>query len=340
MNVYYDPKHPASFSGWAKFNPLFPGQNTKEWLEHQDAYTLHAPLRKNFPRKQYYVTTRNELVQGDLADFQNVSKYNHGFRYVLCLIDVFSRYVWTYPVKNKNGETIASVLKHHFDNVERVPIYFQTDLGTEFYNRHVKKVLNEFDIKHYSVDSDKKAAIVERAIRTLKQKLYRYFTRFQTYRYIDVLADVVQSYNNTVHRSIKMAPAEVSDDRVRQVYNTLYENKPVTSSKFKFSEGMNVRVSKLKSLFEKGYYPNYTREIFTISKRIPSVPPTYRLKDLNGEELKGIFYEQELQRVRLGADSTFLVQKVLKRRGNKLYVSWVGFPSTFNSWINKSDIVQ
>jgi hypothetical protein len=172
-----------------------------------------------------------------------------------------------------------------------------TDQGTEFLNKHFRALMKEEDIELYNTYNETKASIVERLIRTLKTKMWRYFTAKKTMRYIDMLPRSVYSYNHSVHRSIRTKPVDVTTENEKKVWHTLYDDHNVVKNvKYKFKIGDQVRISKMKRTFEKGYLPNFSKEIFTISKQIPCDPPVYKLKDLDGEELKGTFYEKELQK--------------------------------------------
>ena len=160
-------------------------------------------------------------------------------------------------------------------------------------------------------------------------------------RYVDMLPDLVYSYNHSVHRSIKRKPAEVTAENESKVWYTLYDHEAVKDVKYKFKIGDKVRISKMKGTFEKGYLPNFSKEIFTISKQIPRDPPVYKLKYLDGEELKGTFCEKELQKV-IKEDDVYEIEKILKKRGrgNNVHylVKWLGYPNKFNSWVSASEI--
>ena len=147
--------------------------------------------------------------------------------------------------------------------------------------------------------------------------------------YIDKLNDVVKEYNDTYHTSIKLKPVDVKDNTYIDFKKELNDKDP----KFKISD--HVRISKYKNIFAKGYMPNWSEEIFLI-KKINTVPWTYVIKDLNGEEIIGTFYEKELQKT---DQKEFRIEKVLKKKGDKLYVKWKGYDNSFNSWIDKKDIV-
>ena len=148
--------------------------------------------------------------------------------------------------------------------------------------------------------------------------------------YIDVLDDIVKKYINAVHSSIKMKPKDVVDDSFIEYSEETNEKDP------KFKVGDNVRISKYKNIFAKGYTPNWSEEVFVVNKIQNTVPWTYLINDLNGEEIKGSFYEKELQKAN---QKEFRIEKVIKKKGDKLYVKWKGYNNSFNSWINKKDIV-
>ena len=148
--------------------------------------------------------------------------------------------------------------------------------------------------------------------------------------YFDVLDYIVSKYNNTVHRTIKMKPIKVTDDSYAEYNKNSNKKDP------KFKVGGNVRISKYKNIFAKGYTPNWSEEVFVINKIKNTVPWAYAISDLNGEEITGSFYEQELQKP---SQKEFRIEKILKRKGDKLYVKWKGYENSFNSWINKKDLV-
>ena len=147
--------------------------------------------------------------------------------------------------------------------------------------------------------------------------------------YIDRLDEIVNEYNNTYHRTIKMKPLDVKDNAYIDF------NKEVKDKDSKFKVGDHVRISKYKSIFGKLYAPNWSKEIFVIKEVKNTVPWTYVISDLNGEKIIGKFYEKELQKTN---QRTFRIEKVIKREGNKLYVKWKGDDNSFNSWINQKDV--
>ena len=183
----------------------------------------------------------------------------------------------------------------------------------------------------YSIHNEGKSVIAERFIRTLKTKIYKYMTSVSKNVYINKLDDIMVEYNNTYHRTIKMKPVDVKD-------NTYIDfKKEVNDKDLKFKVGNHVRISKYKNIFAKGYTPNWSEEVFVISKIKNTVPWTYVINNLNGEEIIGTFYEKELQKTN---QKEFRIEKVIKRKGDiKLYVKWKGYDNSFNSWIDKKDLV-
>ena len=191
----------------------------------------------------------------------------------------------------------------------------QTDGGSEFTNKVVQNLFKEKNIHFFTTHNATKASVVERFNRTLKTKMFKYFTEMNTKRYIDVIDKLMQSYNRTWHRSIKMEPAAVTIDNQSQVWQTLYGNATTVTPKSPFKIGDTVRISREKLHFEKGYEQNWTREIFTIHKIINRSPVVYKLKDLAGDVIEGTFYKEELQKI---TDSGYYsVEKVLKNRKKK-----------------------
>ena len=182
----------------------------------------------------------------------------------------------------------------------------------------------------YSTNNEGKSVVAERFIRTLKTKIYKYMTVISKNGYIDKLDDIVKEYNNTYHTSIKMKPVDVKDNTYIDVKRETNDKNP------KFKVGDHVRISKYKNIFAKGYMPNWSEEIFIIKKIKNTVPWTYVINDLNGEEIIGTFYEKELQGTN---QQEFSIEKVIKRKGDKLYVKWKVYDNSFNSWIDKKDIV-
>ena len=194
----------------------------------------------------------------------------------------------------------------------------------------MKSWLEKNDIEMYSTHNEGKSVVDERFIRTIKNKIYKHMNSISKNVYIDKLDDIVNEYNNTKHRTTKMKPIDVKD-------NTYIDfDKEVNDSDPKFKVGDHMRISKYKNNFAKGYTPNWFEEAFVMKKIKNIVSWTYVIDDLNGEEITGTFYEKELKKI---DQQEFRIEKVIKKKGDKLYVKWKGYDNSFNSWIDKKDLV-
>jgi len=351
--IYFDPQHPASFGGFRKLFEAVRDDGislwqVKAWLSGQDAYTLHKVARKKFKRSKVHVTTKDEQWQADLCDVGNLKKFNDGNKFLLTVIDCFSKYAWAVPLKDKTGESVRAAFDEIFQQSKRKPLNLQTDKGKEFINSVFQSFLQCNKINFFTTNNaDIKACIAERFNRTLKSKMWRYFTQNNTRRYVDVLQQLLDSYNSTSHSTIKMSPVDVNDSNLLEVYHNIYgHNHPSISSKmagrYKYMVGDHVRISKQKAVFEKGYVGNWTEEVFVITQIINRWPQcVYRLKDLADESIDGTFYQSELQKVEFDPKAEFKIEKVLRtkrERGGRIkyFVKWKGYPSKFNSWVSSA----
>ena len=214
-NLYYDPQSAVAFGGVSKLlkearkKNISPAQ-VKRWLKKQLSYTLHKGLKRKFKKNRVIVNRMDEQWQADLVDMQSFARDNKGIKFLLTVIDVLSKRAWAVPLKNKTGAEIIKAFEKIFKE-GRTPEKLQTDAGSEFMNRQFKTFLKKWNVYHFVTYNQTKAQIVERFNRTLKNKMWRYFDYANTHRYWDVLDDLVDGYNRTYHRSIKMTPLEVTN---------------------------------------------------------------------------------------------------------------------------------
>ena len=298
---------------------------------------MHKPSRRNFKRNKIYASEIDSLWEANLAFVQDLAKKNDGVNYLLAVIYVFSKFLWVRPMKNKNARSHVQAFNPILSE-KRKPEKLRTDKGTEFINESFQQYLKKQGIQFYTAMNEPKAAVVESVNHTLKSKPYRYFTGANSLRNIDVLQDIVDSYNNTYHRSIGPAPATVSLLNVGQVRRKLHGKIERSKSKrFIFKVGDHVRLSLCKRLLKKRYKMNWTEEIYQIVNRLPRTPVVYKVRDLMERLIEGVFYEKELQKVK--RPDIFRVEKVLKKRIRKNLVRWPGYNSDFDSWLQSTDIV-
>ena len=349
--LYFAPPRPEAYTGANKIidsvRKKYSIRKVIDWLEGQDAYNLHRPVRHKFPRRHYNVRNCDDVWEADLIDMRAFRTYNDNHSYVLVVIDVLSKNAWVLRLVDKTSKSIARTFENILRNSgNRKPVILQTDKGKEFVGRELQEVLKRDGIQFRIVRSpDVKMAIAERFIRTIKERLWRYFTHKNTRRNVDILQDVVNSYNHSKHSSIKMEPASVTihnAHEARENLETRYGR--VKYRKPKYSVDDLVRVSRARNVFAKGYEGGWTLELFKIT-RISEArqPPVYYLRDLADEDIEGYFYEHELSRVRKDLnDSRFEVEKILKSAGRsrkkKYLVKWKGYPDKFNSWITADQI--
>ena len=337
---YYRSDRVGSYGGVERLSRVTKQKKTKvkDWLSFQDTYTLHKPVRKTFPRRQVIVSGRLQQFQADLIDLRTLKKANDGYSYLVTCIDVFSKFAWCVPLKDKFGSSLVKAFKEIFRKT-LPPRRLQTDKGTEFKNREFQEFLKEKKIHFFTTENeDIKASIVERFNRTLKERMWRYFTFRRTLRYLEEIPKLLRSYNNSPHRSIGMTPSDVNDENQEEVWQRLYGLKKGGEKKqtHQLSVGDRVRLAKMRGPFKKGYTPSWTQELFTIDRLHCSNPPTYIIVDDAGEKIAGTFYEQEVQKV--GDKPTYRIDEILKQRrgkgGKKEYlIRWAGYDASFDSWI-------
>lgn len=313
-NIYYNPEHFASYTGarnlinFVKNKKLLKNISKDEilnWLNTQDTYTLHKPARKYFKRRMYNVSGVDDVWEADLIDVRSLSTYNNGYTYLLSVIDVLSKFAWVEPLKDKTSVTVANAFKHILERSgSRAPRVLQTDRGKEFVGSPFQKLLRKKDIIfRVARNPDIKAAIVERFNRTIKERMWRYFTHSRSKCYVDVLPKLISSYNHTKHSATKFAPYNVNNKNASEAFANLqkrygYKNNNHNEPPAKYKCGDLVRISSGKAAFAKAYAGGWSKEIFRVD-RVSSYrnPIVYILRDLNGEKIDGIFYEEELSKI-------------------------------------------
>ena len=269
-------------------------------MRQNELHSTHRRIvKKKFPRRRVISRFPFELFMADLIDYKKYSRFNKGYRYILVMIDCFTRMSYTAPLTFKNAENTAQAFESIFENFSRFPINFVTDDGLEFFNSRVHNIFTTYGINHFSTPTKtkQKASMAERVIRTLKTRLQRHFDKIKKPRWIDVLSQITTNYNHTPHRSIGMAPAMVNDVNRKRVYKRLYPNENLTVV-CKLKEGDKVRKIIEKSEFKKGYTENWSTEIFVIqSVRQSNTVCYYKIKTLANKILPGIYYYYQLNLV-------------------------------------------
>ena len=357
---YYDIRNEAGYSGARNLLRINKKNNLAEnkeerskilnFLSNSDTYTLHKPVRYKFKRLYYAPSNIDDVWQIDLDVLINFEKYNDGYCYIMGVIDVLSKFVWVEVLRDKKMTSISSAFEKILNRSNgRKPFLLQSDAGSEFIGSALQKILKKNNIKFATVrNNDVKAAVIERFFRTLKSRMWRYFTHKNTKRYVDVIQDFIYSYNNIKHSTIKMIPNEVNlynasiahENMIAKFKNRKSEKTP------KFIVGDHVRISRTKATFEKSYEAGWSEEILKVARILKRQRIfIYEIVDLNNKLIDAIFYKEELNLVgkeRLAQDQEFIINKIIKSRGKgnnkQFYVSWIGYPTSFNSWIKASDL--
>lgn len=325
-----------------KYDKSLTRKDVQEFLETQRTYTIHKLRRLRFKRLKTKPKGFMTDLQVDLGDFQKVSKENKGYNYMLVGVDVLSRRMFYAPVKSKSPKDMRPAFDFLFKQMPGIPWSIFSDRGLEFRAKEMQSYFKSKDVRHYVAYSpDVKASVAERAIRTIKSRLYRYFSEVRTLNWIDIIPKIIESINNSVCRSTNMRPNDVNFENAEALREKLYGTPQPTQPLFAKNDA--VRMSKEKGTFEKSYLPNYTEEIFVIDKIKKGNPTTYRLKDQQDEQILGKFYKEELSKTKLDKDTVYRIEKVLKtrtRNGKKEYfVKWSGYPLEMASWISGDDII-
>ena len=263
---------------------------------------LFAPAIGKFRKRKIILKGIDDLWGCDLLDLHKYANENKvtrkgkaGFRYLLVVIDTFSKYLFLEPLQNKKGVTAAKAFEKILKKSNRRPNLLHVDQGKEFFNKNFRALCNSNNIRMYNTFSLEKSAICERVIRTINQKLGKHFERTGRHHWISFLPTLLQEYNTLdKHRSIGMTPSEVNKANELLVRSRLF---PVQTLRKAFLKpGQRVRISRLRRKYENKYAPRWSKEIFIISKANVTDPVTYHIKDLDNNVILGTFYEKELKK--------------------------------------------
>ena len=299
---------------------------------------LNKPVINKFERKKIIVNHIDEIHSCDLVDMQKYSRVNKGYKYIFTNIDIFSKYAWSFPLKTKTIKEIKSCFQKIFN--KRKPKYIWSDQESSFFSKEMQQFFKDNNVKIYYTHSHLKAVIIERFNRSLRELMMKSFVKNNNTVWYNILPDLINTYNNRYHQTIKMKPKNVNKLNEKHIKNTVY-NHDITNKKPKFKVNDLVRISlKRRTLFDKPTGNiKWSEQLYKIYKINKSNVITYQLKDMNNEIIKGQFYTKELQ---LSKNTTgeYIIEKILKTNKDKIYVKWRGYDSSFNSWIDKNTVTK
>lgn len=305
-------------------------------LKRKLAEELHKPKRRNFPRSRVVIKgILDDLWQADLVDLR--MQPDRGYKYLLTVIDAGSKKAWATPLKTKSGNEVSKALAEIFSSSKLIPKHLHVDQGGEFYNHRVLELIKKKKINMYSTFSELKAQIIERFNRTIKNWMWTEFSVQGNREWVHMIPSLLKRYNNRIHRTIGMKPAEVGRQDEKTILARLSSKSGVKKQRPKFSLGDRVRITKIKHALAKGYLPSWTNEQFIITRiRSDDKVPTYNLQDVYGNDVKGRFYEQEMKKTNF--PDHYLVEKILRRKNGRVLIKWLGFDNSYNTWENENNV--
>lgn len=354
--LYTDASSPAAYSGVEnlyrearRHDASVRREDVERYLQGQSTYTLFKPRRVRYKRLRVVPSGFMTDMQADLADFQQLAAHNRGYRYLLVAVDALSRRMFTAPVRSKKSEHMREAFDEMLAQVPQLPWTIYTDKGVEFESRDMKAYFRAKDIrKTVSQSDDVHAPMAERAIQTLKARLYRYFSNRNDLTWVDAVPEIVKAVNQAPSRALGgMRPIDVNENNWKELWRRLYAHsfdRPTPPPGRRYAPGTKVRIDKLKGRFDKGYHPSFTDEIFTVRQVVAGRPTSYRIEDRNREEILGRFYAPNFSKTKDYGQVTHRIAKVYKERTRagrrEFQVSFVGHPASERSWIGEDQLVS
>lgn len=346
--IYYDVNSPASFSSVDRLyreartrSASVTRTDVENFLAGELTYTLHRQRRHRFHRNPVVSNFHSELAQADLIDVSKYSESNNDCKFILTMIDVFSKIAFAVPIKRKTGRNVCKAMSAIFKSY--VPNMLQTDEGKEFTNKFVQKILKHHNVHFYLAKNERiKCAVIERFQRTFLSRLHKYFTSQGTQSYLDVIQSLIDSYNNSFHRSIKMTPTQAVAADSSVLFKNLYgaDNerqllKKASKMKTKLQPGDHIRVPEHKNAFAKGYQQNFGDTIYKVKAvNLSHSTPRFVIEDYDGKRVPGTFYAQEAQKVsRSHVYRVAVLAERVRGRGKQYLVRYVNHPDTPDEWI-------
>lgn len=359
--LYSDPAHPASYQGpetvyraiqrEGRF-PQITYANIRQWVQNKEGFSKNRKVSRQFERNRVIVNGIDDQWDTDLASFHSFEEDNDGFKYLLCVIDIFSRYAWVKPMKNKTAPTIVKAFEQILDESGRKPHRLRSDSAQDFKSRLFQQMCVDRGIRSFFTANEKQANFIERFIQTMKSRIFKYMVQNNQPKYIDILPEILESYNYRYHNGIQIEPAYVSKENEKRLWwqmylpEGFYEPHKIPKYKrtrFRFEIGDHVRISYTVSGFNRQYDQKWTTEVFIVEQRFARYGiPVYILKDTLGNVHTGTFYESEMQKIKFNPDQAFKIEKILQTRGRgarkKVLVRWLDWPAKYDSWEPASSI--
>ena len=299
---------------------------------------LNKPTINKFERQKIIVNHINEIHSTDLVDMSQYSKMNKGYKYIFTNIDVFSKIAYAFPLKSKKIHDIKPCFEKIFKNNK--PKYIWSDKEPAFLSKEIQQFFKDNNVKLYHTNSHLKAVVIERFNRSLRELMMKEFVKNNNTIWYNILAKLIKIYNNRYHSTIKMKPILVNKFNEKYIKENIYTyNKTSKIPKFEINDLVRISL-KRRDFFDKASSNiKWSEELFKIHSINKSNVITYKIKDLNDEIIKGIFYEKELQKSK-NTSQVYIIEKIIRKNKDKYLVKWKGYSNDFNSYVDKNDIIK
>ena len=354
--IYYSPGEAGAYSGAQSLLRAFRVKHPEtpislkkvtSFLALQTAHSLHRKSFKNYKCNSLFFPRVNHQFVADLIDMAAYAKYNSGYKYILCVMDGMSRYLYCRKLKTKKGSEVLEAFQEIFKEADLFPVVLTTDKGLEFISKPTLDYFKKNKIKYFTSYGRKKCSNIERLNRTLKTMFYRCFDKNLNREWIGLLDKIVKTYNSNHHRSISMTPSEAQDpiNAVLLSENYYKKIKKIKFEKAFLKKGDIVRINIDRGPLSKKYEMAWSRALYRVASKpkynVGGYRPSYVIEYLNGTPINGTFSPEELLKVDKATflDSyNFPIYKVLKQKGSKSLVRWLGYDEKDDSWIPSKNI--
>ena len=349
MMDYHGDK-PYSFGGRNRAYEYVNKDEVNKTLDHSDIYTRFKQYKKPRKYSPIYVYRKRELFQSDVVFFTNkdMVKANDGYKYLFTTVDVFTKMAWVYPLKANTCQNVMNSFKDILEKCGKIPERLNTDRGSEMICKQFEDFLKINKIHHYLSYSLRKCPVVERFNLTIQTLLYKIMAQKKSLRWVDFLDHAMKIYLNRKHRTIGMSPVDGDKDKnekkIRKIYLKRYLKSNIKKRRPKYKIGDTVRICAERGNFHRGYMEDFTREHFEISKVMLNLPfPRYKIKEYNGDEIVGTFFENELVKYIPHKDKLYdidIIKERKNKKGEKEYlVHYIGWPKSYDEWKNARDLI-
>ena len=315
-------------------------KNVKQFMDNQEVNSLHRNAKRHYKRNTIHVSVPHFQFATDLIDFSTYAKYNGNYKYILTMIDCFTKKAYVSLLKSKSGKDVSSALDIIFKSLKFKPKVLQADYGSEYFNLQTDKVLKKHNIKLFGSSGIVKNAVIERFNRTLQELIWSYFDITRQREYAKIIPKIVNTYNTTIHSSTGYSPNKINYDNAHLAYKKLYGKTLIKKrKKSKFKKGDIIRLNRLHNMYEKKFEQRWSRAVYIVGSHPYYTTlgklPTYKIIELDGTILPGRFYENEMLKLdrKNYLDNFKFPYELLRKDKKGTFVTWLGYDKKYNSYL-------